>query len=76
MIRRLPTFQGYTIDVRLKEFRKVEWDKLPEFIAFESEDGRKILAEMENQPEAVQTYQDENPYEIVRQVRHASARWP
>ena len=55
MIRRLPTFQGYTIDVRLKEFRKVEWDRLPEFLAFESEDGRKILAEMENQPEAVQT---------------------
>ena len=76
MIRRLPTFQGYTIDVRLKEFRKVEWDRLPEFTAFESEDGRKILAEMENNPEVVQTYQDESPYEIVRQVRNASAGWP
>ena len=76
MIRRLPTFQGYTIDVRLKEFRKVEWDRLPEFIAFESEVGRKILAEMENRPEAVRTYQDESPYEILRQVRHASAGWP
>lgn len=76
MIRRLPTFQGYTIDVRLKEFRKVEWDRLPEFTAFESEDGRKLLAEMENRPEAVWTYQDESPYEIVRQVRNASAGWP
>jgi hypothetical protein len=76
MIRRLPTFKGYTIDVRLKEFRKVEWDRLPEFIAFESELGRKILAEMENRPDAVQTYQDESPSEILRQVRYASARWP
>lgn len=76
MIRRLPTFKGYTIDVRLKELRKVEWDKLPEFIAFESEVGRKILAEMENNPEAVRTYEDESPYEIVRQVRNVSVRWP
>jgi hypothetical protein len=76
MIRRLPTFQGYTIDVRLKEFRKVEWDRLPEFIAFESEAGRMILSEMENWSEAVQTYQDESPSEIVRQVRSASAGWP
>ena len=76
MIRRLPTFQGYTIDVRLKEFRKGEWDRPLEFIAFESEVGRKILAEMENRPKAVQTYQDESPYEIVQQVRYASAGWP
>ena len=76
MIRRLPTFHGYTIDVRLKEFRKAEWDRLPEFIAFESEVGRKILAERENQPEALQTYQGESPYGSVRQVRYASARWP
>jgi len=76
MIRRLPTFKGYTIDVRLKEFRKAEWDRPLEFIAFESEVGRKILAEMENQPEAVRTYQEESPYEIVRQVRNAFARWP
>ncbi len=76
MIRRLPTFHGYTIDVRLKEFRKAEWDRLPEFIAFESEVGRKILSEMEDRPEAVRTYQDESPYEIVRQVRNASSRWP
>jgi hypothetical protein len=76
MIRRLPTFKGYTIDVRLKEFRKVEWDRLPEFIAFESELGRKILAEMENRPDAVQTYQGESPYEIIRQVVDAAAGWP
>lgn len=76
MIRRLPTFNGYTIDVRLKEFRKVEWDGLPEFIAFESEVGREIASEMEDLPEAVRTYQGESPYEIVRQVVYAAAGWP
>jgi hypothetical protein len=76
MIRRLPTFKGYPIDVRLKEFRKIEWDRLPEFIAFDSQAGREILSEMENQPEAVCTYQGENPDEIVRQVVYAAVGWP
>lgn len=41
----LPTFKGYTVDERLKEFRKVPYDKLPEFISFESEKGSQLLTE-------------------------------
>lgn len=41
----LPTFKGYTIDERLKEFRKVTRGKEPtiEFIPFDSDKGKKIL---------------------------------
>ena len=41
----LPTFKGYTVDERLKEFRKVPLNELPEFISFESEEGSKLLKE-------------------------------
>ncbi len=41
----LPTFKGYTVDERLKEFRKVPYDKLPEFISFESKKGSQLLTE-------------------------------
>ncbi len=46
MPRKLPTFKGYTFDTRLKEFRKMELGKLPEFIPFGSTEGRKLLEEM------------------------------
>jgi hypothetical protein len=39
---RLPTFNGYTVDTRLKEFRKVNLKKM-KFIPFESKRGRKLL---------------------------------
>jgi len=74
MIRRLPTFQGYTIDVRLKEFRKVERDKLPEFIPFESEAAIRLLSELKAHPETIKTYQDENPCVIVQDIEIALAR--
>ncbi len=45
MITVLPTFKGYTVDERLKEFRKVPYDELPEFISFESEKGSQLLTE-------------------------------
>ena len=35
-MEKLPTFNGYTVDARLKEFRKVEYGKSLEFIPFES----------------------------------------
>jgi hypothetical protein len=45
-IRKLKTFNGYTVDLRLHEFRKVPYGKLPEFIEFTSTKGQKLLAQM------------------------------
>ena len=45
-IRKLKTFNGYTVDLRLQEFRKVPYGKLPEFIAFTSTKGQTLLAQM------------------------------
>lgn len=43
MIRILPVFKGYTVDLRLQEFRKIEMDKLPEFIPLLSDKGAKLF---------------------------------
>ena len=42
----LPTFRGYTIDARLKQFRKVLQDNGITFIDFDSEEGQELLEEM------------------------------
>ena len=44
----LPTFKGYTIDVKLGQFRKVaHGDSLKiEFIEFDSEKGQELLLEI------------------------------
>jgi hypothetical protein len=47
-VRKLPTFKGYTVDERLREFRKVGAD-VPwgiEFIPFSSKRGRKLIEEL------------------------------
>ena len=43
MIRVLPTFKGYTVDMRLKEFRKAVWGEEVEFLSFEGEKGRRLI---------------------------------
>ena len=45
MIRKLPVFKGYTVDLRLQEFRKVPLNKLPEFIPLMSDKGAKLFYE-------------------------------
>lgn len=45
-VRVLKVFDGYTVDLRLQQFRKIEMDKLPEFIEFDSEEGQEILNKM------------------------------
>ncbi len=35
----LPTFYGYTVDMRLRQFRKMHTDDWPEFINFDEPDG-------------------------------------
>jgi hypothetical protein len=44
-MRKLPTFKGYTVDFRLKEFRKAEYRKALEFLPFDSEKGKKMITE-------------------------------
>ena len=43
MIKQLPTFKGFTVDIRLQEFRKIEMDKLPQFIPFTSDKGARLF---------------------------------
>ncbi len=45
MIRILPVFKGYTVDLRLQEFRKIKADKLPEFISLLSDKGARLFWE-------------------------------
>ena len=45
-VRKLKEFQGYTVDLRLQEFRKMEYGKQPQFIEFASPKGKKLLAQM------------------------------
>lgn len=45
MIRTLPIFKGYTVDLRLGEFRKIEVGKLPEFISLLSDKGARLFYE-------------------------------
>ena len=45
-VRKLKTFKGYTVDLRLLEFRKLEFGKPMQFIAFTSPKGKALLAQM------------------------------
>ncbi len=44
--RALPIFKGYTVDGRLKEFRKVKQGPTIEFIDFDSEKGQQLVAQI------------------------------
>ena len=48
-VRTLKTFKGYTVDLRLKQLRKVPMNALPEFIDFDSLEGLELVAEMHNE---------------------------
>ena len=48
MVKELPTFKGYTMDERLKQFRKVDRSKPSiDFVDFDSEEGQELLEEYE-----------------------------
>lgn len=51
MIRILPIFKGYTVDLRLQEFRKIESNKLPEFIPLLSDKGARLFWEFKQTQE-------------------------
>lgn len=42
----LPAYRGFTIDKRLRQFRKVTHGCQIEFIEFDSSKGRELLREM------------------------------
>ena len=42
-VRKLKAFKGYTVDLRLREFREMEYGKLPQCIPFASMEGRALL---------------------------------
>ncbi len=44
----LPTFKGFTVDKRLRQFRKVGQGWQIEFIDFDSKQGKKLLIEMKD----------------------------
>jgi hypothetical protein len=43
----LPTFKGYTVDLRLREFRRAIPDVVLDFIPFDSPEGRKLIDELQ-----------------------------
>lgn len=48
MVKKLPEFEGYTVDERLKQFRKVDKSKPTiEFVDFNSPEGKELLAAYE-----------------------------
>ena len=49
----LPTFKGFTVDMRLREFRKVTSGVTLEFIPFNSSEGKKLFAELKSFAEKV-----------------------
>ena len=49
----LPTFRGYTVDMRLREFRKATIGEKLEFIPFNSPEGKKLFAELKSFAEKV-----------------------
>ena len=53
MIRILPIFKGYTVDMRLQEFRKISLNELPEFIPFTSDKGARLLFEFRKTNEGI-----------------------
>lgn len=42
----LPTFKGYTVDIRLREFRRAIPDVTLEFIPFNSPEGKELLVDL------------------------------
>lgn len=47
-MKQLPIFNGYTVDMRLREFRKIKRQTAPdiEIIPFDSEKGEQLLSRL------------------------------
>jgi hypothetical protein len=60
MPRMLPAFKGYTVDRRLRQFRKLRYGEMPEYIDFDSGPGKVLLSE----------YRAQCQVEKMTEVRH------
>ena len=47
-ISQLPTFKGYTVDMRLKQFRKANFGEKIEFVPFDSTEGKELLGRLKS----------------------------
>jgi hypothetical protein len=45
-VRQLKVFRGYTVDIRLQEFRKAVYGQGLTFIPFTSRNGQRLLQQM------------------------------
>ena len=67
-MRKLPEFRGYTVDARLRQFRKADPSKQSiEFLDFDTEQGDLLLGEYINTL-------DKNSAEFRAIVQHAFTR--
>jgi hypothetical protein len=46
-VKALPVWKGFTVDYRLKEFRKADWPEELDFISFTSPLGFQMLCKYE-----------------------------
>ena len=56
----LPTFKGYTVDMRLKEFRRAIPGVTLEFIPFSSPKGMKLLEELKSFAQEIISFEMQN----------------
>ena len=56
----LPTFKGYTVDLRLREFRRAIPDVTLEFIQFNSPEGKELLEELKSFAREVLSFERDN----------------
>jgi len=68
MVNILPMFKGYTIDIRLKQFRKVGPELKIDFIDFDSPEGDILLAEFVGSLKAKKESDRKNLIEIINQL--------
>ena len=74
MFRRLPSVDGYTIDERLREFRKVDWKRGEpsiEFVPFESELGGRLLRKVSGGFRQDERIQGDRAGDVWSQMRKA-----
>ena len=45
-VRKLKEYRGYTVDLRLQQFREMKYGNLPQFIDFASPRGKELLSQM------------------------------
>lgn len=67
-VYKLDVFKGYTVDFRLKEFRKMEYPKQVEFIAFQTPKGKRLLAQYVKKQEREFKHKNSRFWHIIRHI--------